>query len=302
MQTIKQSILSVAIGLALVAGISYAWQGATTNPPGDNAPAPINVGLDTQTFGSSSSAGSKTLNMGNGTGVLNLVGAFNVGGVSIFNNNVGIGTGVTADNLFEIKSSSSYVNKDTFVCNGSDTAVAYMTRPSTCGRTAGKCTQVTTGSHTWSTTNNTQETAPYKGGGDCKEDRTCLATAYVKCAKPPSSIIKVVEDEGLSITDGTQGEGKVLTSDKDGNADWNSLDNRIKLSSYALAGLSYKNLGYHTYCALSYVYDSSSEDSQKIGSRVYYTSDVNDLGKHYWVLDNTNGYNPTTYASCFDFE
>ena len=46
MKALKQSILSIAIGLALVAGISYAapWTGAPGNPPGLNTAAPINEG------------------------------------------------------------------------------------------------------------------------------------------------------------------------------------------------------------------------------------------------------------------
>ncbi|MEK7070148.1 MAG: hypothetical protein AAB962_03785 [Patescibacteria group bacterium] len=45
MSKFKQSFLVIAIGLALVAGISYAWTGPTANPPLNNAPAPINVSV-----------------------------------------------------------------------------------------------------------------------------------------------------------------------------------------------------------------------------------------------------------------
>lgn len=47
MKTFKQSIISIAIGLILAAGVSFAshgpWHGAAVNPPNENAPAPINV-------------------------------------------------------------------------------------------------------------------------------------------------------------------------------------------------------------------------------------------------------------------
>ena len=48
MSKLKQSLLTIAIGFALIAGISYAWTGPTANPPLKNAPAPINVGPITQ--------------------------------------------------------------------------------------------------------------------------------------------------------------------------------------------------------------------------------------------------------------
>lgn len=291
MQTIKQSILSIVIGLALVAGLSYAWEGATKNPPEDNAPAPINVGNVGQTK----------------IGPLGVNGFNNTGG-SVFNGNVGIGVGIKAEDLtslFEIKSGSVYIKKGTFTCETGETAKFYKTAPKTCGTDAGKCTQVTTASHPWSETNKTQETADYKGGGDCKEDKTCLATPYVKCQTAPQPLIKVVNGVGLSITDGSQGEGKVLTSDVNGKAGWaepSSSRPNVSLSSYTKSGYGAIDLKFHDYCAISYHYDSDSGDSQKIGFRVYPHATLKDGdGRSWWYLENFYGYNPVSSAMCFDF-
>lgn len=95
MNKIKQSLLSIVIGLALAGGVSFAetvWKGPTADPTGNNVSAPINVSTNPQTFGDSSSAGSKTLNMGNGTGSLRIEGGLGVRGAGIFEGNVGIGT------------------------------------------------------------------------------------------------------------------------------------------------------------------------------------------------------------------
>lgn len=50
MQTIKQTIITLIICLAVVAGMSwvYAWTGPTQAPPGGNVSAPINVGSASQ--------------------------------------------------------------------------------------------------------------------------------------------------------------------------------------------------------------------------------------------------------------
>ena len=46
MQSFKQSLIAIFVGLVMVAGISFAasWVGPTASPPGNNAEAPINVG------------------------------------------------------------------------------------------------------------------------------------------------------------------------------------------------------------------------------------------------------------------
>ena len=98
MQTFKQSIITIIICLVILAGINlvYSWTGPPYQgvcndppcPPGGNVPAPINVGGTAQTF-----LGSKTLNVkSDGTGSLGINGALTVGGLGIFNSNVGIGT------------------------------------------------------------------------------------------------------------------------------------------------------------------------------------------------------------------
>lgn len=96
MPKIKQSFLTIVIGLALAAGISYAatWTGPTANPPLNNTEAPLNVGTVSQ---------AKSGNLAVGTSViptvsLNVGGASNFTGVSqflsraIFVDKVGIGT------------------------------------------------------------------------------------------------------------------------------------------------------------------------------------------------------------------
>ena len=52
MKTYKQSILTIVIGLALAAGLSYAapWTGPTADPTGGNTESPINVGVVNQNF------------------------------------------------------------------------------------------------------------------------------------------------------------------------------------------------------------------------------------------------------------
>ncbi|MEK7069745.1 MAG: hypothetical protein AAB962_01675 [Patescibacteria group bacterium] len=76
MSKFKQSFLTIAIGLALIAGISYAWTGPTANPPANNAPAPINV----------SSIGQYK------TGALGIGGLFRAYTNAIVDGNIGIGT------------------------------------------------------------------------------------------------------------------------------------------------------------------------------------------------------------------
>lgn len=96
MNRIKQSILAVVIGLALAAGVSYAqttWKGAPGNPPNPNADAPINVSVLTQTFGSSSAVGNKQLNMGNGSGILTVLGRLGVSGMTTVSGGLTIPTG-----------------------------------------------------------------------------------------------------------------------------------------------------------------------------------------------------------------
>lgn len=48
MKTLKQSILTITIGLAMAAGISYAWTAPTMAPPDGNVAAPINVSAISQ--------------------------------------------------------------------------------------------------------------------------------------------------------------------------------------------------------------------------------------------------------------
>ena len=47
MKTYKQTIITIVLGLALAAGLSYAatWTGPTDNPPLANTEAPINAGI-----------------------------------------------------------------------------------------------------------------------------------------------------------------------------------------------------------------------------------------------------------------
>ncbi len=76
-KTLLNSLLPILAGAVLVAGIIYAWTEPQTIPPTPNAPAPINVSTNDQTF-----EGSKTLKMGStGSNVLGINGALGVLGV-----------------------------------------------------------------------------------------------------------------------------------------------------------------------------------------------------------------------------
>ena len=78
MKTYKQSILTIVIGLALAAGLSYAapWTGPAADPTGGNTEAPINVGLVKQNF-----LGRKTLSVGGGFRILTIDGGLNINGI-----------------------------------------------------------------------------------------------------------------------------------------------------------------------------------------------------------------------------
>lgn len=77
MRKIKQSFVSIIIGLALAAGISYAaqWSGPTANPPDNNTNTPLNVGTSTQYK----------------SGGLGIGGLFRAYSSAIFDGKVGIG-------------------------------------------------------------------------------------------------------------------------------------------------------------------------------------------------------------------
>ena len=284
MQTIKQSILSIAIGLvALVAGISYAWTGAPGNPPTFNTPAPINAGTSSQTK----------------TGAVQVNGFRNIG-KSVFDYFVGIGT-TEPTSLLDIKTTTSYIKSETFTCEAGDTAISYKTEPNTCGRKEGDCTKKTTGSHSWSATDTTIESITFITGPACGQSDTCYATTFVKCSKPAASLLKVVADEGLSIIDGTQGAGKVLTSDVNGKANWQTPTVVYSHYSITYGSLTTKE---HNYCALSSISSSSSEDSQSYNHYVYPNWYNHVTGKYTWLIGHTpnGGYNYTTVATCFDFK
>ncbi|MFA4890563.1 MAG: hypothetical protein WC587_02985 [Candidatus Paceibacterota bacterium] len=60
MQSIKQIIITLAVCLAVVAGVNlvYGWTGPTATPPGGNVPAPINIGGSGQVTGYQAKGGS----------------------------------------------------------------------------------------------------------------------------------------------------------------------------------------------------------------------------------------------------
>lgn len=93
MPKLKQSILTIVIGLALAAGISYAWTGPTANPPLSNAPAPINVGALSQIKeGALQVNGFKNIGNSIFDGSMSIGGLFQAYGTAIFDGRVGIGT------------------------------------------------------------------------------------------------------------------------------------------------------------------------------------------------------------------
>lgn len=77
-KTIKQSVLTIVIGLALAAGISFA--APTANPPSGNVPAPINVGGGAQAKSGFLAVGTSALP----TVSLNVAGASNFTGLAQF--------------------------------------------------------------------------------------------------------------------------------------------------------------------------------------------------------------------------
>lgn len=150
MKTLKQSFLTIAIGLVLIAGISYAWTGPTANPPLNNASAPINVGDSPQIKdGALQVNGFKSIGTSEFVGPAVFKGGTNKDGYTSF---------------FPNSNGKNYIRGTTII------------------------------------------------GDSDMDNRVGIGTA--------DPIAKLDLVGNIKITDGTQGEGKVLTSDASGLASW----------------------------------------------------------------------------------
>lgn len=223
MYKLKQSILTIAIGLALVAGISYAWTGPTANPPGANAPAPLNV-LGDSGGGTQTIADTKTLFMGDGTKTLGIVGSIWTNGLVNTEGGLLSKGGTNKDNWQSVfpwwVDGKNYIRGTTIIAdNDTDNKVgigtadpqakldvvgsAKITKLGTNGLSpdSGYPSGWTGGIHTFDV---------YSDGGTIAAGRNGNVNASINA------------DGKIKIADGTQGEGKVLTSDSNGVARWSS--------------------------------------------------------------------------------
>ncbi|MEK9161190.1 MAG: hypothetical protein AAB822_00325 [Patescibacteria group bacterium] len=234
MSKFKQSFLTIAIGLALIAGISYAWTGPTANPPANNAPAPINV----------SSIGQYK------TGALGIGGLFRAYTNAIVDGNIGIGTEAPKNRL-HIKGSNwpalfvdSSDAKGGFIGYGNNTKTGWATGME--------------GDGTW-------RVESYVGNGDWrgewsngwvtginvitaqKDGKVGLGTVA------PQATLHIATPNGENDPwafrmDQGAGVGKVLTSDASGNARWAPMANSV-LPQGTLCGSAFYEIAENSnYC------------------------------------------------------
>ena len=176
MQKLKQSFLTIAIGLALAAGLSYAWTGPTANPPLNNAPSPVNVSSSSQIK----------------TGALQVNGFRNIGnsmfdGLATFNSSIKIPAGAGAGKVLtsDTSGNASWGNAGGGI-GGSGTA-NYVSK--------------------WTNSTTLGNSQIFDNGTNVG-----IGTANPQAKLDIAGSVKIV--------DGTQGAGKVLTSDASGKTSW----------------------------------------------------------------------------------
>jgi len=227
MSKLKQSFLTIVIGLALIAGISYAWTGPTANPPSNNAPAPINVSAIGQYK----------------AGALGIGGLFRAYTNAIVDGSVGIGT-ETPKNRLHIK--------------GSNWPAVFVDSADAKGGFIGYGNNSKTGWATGMEDNGTWRLESYTGSGDWRTD-------WSSGWKPPDGNNIIVANKNGNVGVGTEfpeaklhvkagnedkdpwafrmeqgspAAGKVLTSvDNLGNAEWREPKTSTTQTTHVSGGL-----------------------------------------------------------------
>lgn len=176
MQTIKQSILSIVIGLALVAGLSYAdWGGAQGDPPAFNADAPINVSDKPQ----------------------KKEGALQVNGFKNTGDSIFVSSAEFRD-FIKIKDGTQGNGK--VLTSDADGKASWMTGGNVGEGTANYISR-------WTTSTKLGNSQVFDNG----------TNVGIGTSNPQAKLDLV---GNIKIKDGTQGNGKVLTSDANGVASW----------------------------------------------------------------------------------
>ncbi len=215
-----QSLKVITLGLALGVGINYAfavdWTPPTANPPANNAAAPINVSTSAQTKGTSanginflvgSSALSATSSTGPGvaasTSAPTSRAIVGIGGISVLGNaNFGLG-----DIVFGLAGSSNSGFSSDFYNQVNITPTGF-----------GNPLSINLGSNTGPNGRN----AIWIDGSD-DQDSVGISTDKNKFWFYSSNNQGVtLEAKKIKLNDGTQGTGKILTSDANGLSSWNT--------------------------------------------------------------------------------
>lgn len=257
MPKLKQAFLTIAIGLALVAGLSYAWTGPTANPPNNNAPAPINVSVLGQIK----------------EGALQVNGFRNIGnsifdGSAEFRSFIKIPTGAGAGKVLtsDAEGRASWGVGGGGGVGGSGTP-NYVSK--------------------WTTNTALGNSQIFDNG----------ANVGIGTNNPQAKLDLI---GNIKIKDGTQGAGKVLTSDASGNASW-ATGGTGGISGYEVKTAT----GYTTitaYCSVSKkILGGGCQFLSNLDSGQLYNTDSYPIisGNNGWVCRSTADQFPTTaYAIC----
>ena len=327
MSKFKQSFLTIAIGIALIAGISYAWTGPTTNPPLNNAPAPLNV-LGDISGGTQTITGTKTLFMGSGGDkTLGIVGAIWTRGLIQTEGGLWTKGGLRSDGSvnwfshFPYTDGKNYIRGTTIIAdNDEDNRVGIGTNDPQ-AKLSVSISDVNERS-VEATANDIQKIFmvpwleiegynPITSSGDkgifwttndAGNDNS--TGALVIAPWGTSGGLKINKNGSLRIADGTQGAGKVLTSDAEGNGSWEPIppqQTQIQIQTV-------KGTGGTAYCPTGFVRVGCS------GSRQVDLADTCDedecgyIGTHpiepngcLTSIDGAGGTTPVAVAYCLKF-